>query len=155
METLVNPLDWVHTSMWKAMDTENQGVTLRLLSTGHYYIRETFWVVNHSKLKNTSTKRKTTRTYKNKEEEKSHELHDVWRKPKYKIKNSGESDSCEIFFLCIEWYLRTKLKWYSESFFPRTNSKSVKKFCKVQHCYIEICLHMQLKPHGPSNQFIF
>ena len=67
------PVDWVH----KSMDTENQGVILRHVSTGHYYIRETFWVVNHSKLKNTLKKRTAIRTCKTKEKEKSHELHDV------------------------------------------------------------------------------
>ena len=46
------------------------------------------------KIEKTLKKRKTTRICKNKEEEKSHEFHDVWRKPKYKIKNSGECDSC-------------------------------------------------------------
>ena len=51
METLVNPPE-MDTGMRKAMDTENQGVTLRHMSAGHCYIKETVWAVNYSKLKN-------------------------------------------------------------------------------------------------------
>ena len=51
------------TGMRKAMDTENQGVTLRHVSARLCYIKDAVWAVNHSKLKRLSRRgEKVTRT---------------------------------------------------------------------------------------------